>query len=89
MLARVRKFKYNKILTYTNGIKDYDVAEFYTYEDVYEALKDSRDKVLKYGYEKDVNGIMRRSVKLENYDINNIYNKVEELNKNNKYYLAY
>ena len=89
MLSRVRRFTNNKILTFTNGIKDYTLSEFYTYDEVKQALVESRDKVLKYGYEKDVNGILRRGVKLESYDKNNIYNRVEELNKNPQYYLPY
>ena len=89
MLARVRQFKSNNILTFTNGIKDYDIAEFYTFHDVKDAFIESRDKILKYGYEKDMNGTMRRVIKLESSDINSIYNKVEELNKNEKYFMAY
>ena len=89
MLARVRKFKSNDILTYTNGIKDYDIGEFYTFYDVKDAILESREKVLKYGYERDVNGILRRVVRLESYDINNIYNRVEDLNKNEKYFMPY
>jgi hypothetical protein len=58
MLSRVRRFTNNRILTFTNGIKDYTLSEFYTYDEVKQALVESRDKVLKYGYEKDVNGIV-------------------------------
>jgi hypothetical protein len=85
----VRKFSSNRILTYTNGIKDYEIGEYYTFCDVRNALVESRDSVLKYGYEKDTDGVMRRIVKLESYDVNNIYNKVEQLNKGSKYYLPY
>ena len=89
MLARVRKFTSNKILTFTNGIKDYDIAEFYTFEEVKRSLINTRDKILNYKYEKDVDGKMKRMVKLDSYDINSIYNQVEDLNKNGKYFLPF
>ena len=89
MLSRVRKFTNNKILTFTNGIKDYDITEFYTFEEVKRSLVNTRDKVLNYVYEKDVDGKMKRLVKLDSYDINSIYNQVEDLNKNGKYFLPF
>lgn len=89
MLSRVRKFTSNKILTFTNGIKDYDIAEFYTFEEVKRSLINTRDKILNYKYEKDVDGKMKRMVKLDSYDINSIYNQVEDLNKNGKYFLPF
>ena len=88
MLARVRKFTSNKILTFTNGIKDYDITEFYTFEEVKRSLINTRDK-LDFKYERDVDGKMKRLVKLDSYDINSIYNHVEELNKNEKYILPF
>jgi len=88
MISRVRHFTSNIIKTYKGDIPDYDFSDFWNFEEVKAGMIESRDAILKPMYVKH-NGYTERQLKLEPYNINAIYNKIEDLNKNSYYFMAY
>lgn len=90
MLARVRKIKSNDILLLNQTFKSIaNINKFFTFDEVktsiclLDNIKLSSEAVC-------INGKMCRSLnnKLKPYDINYIYNKLEEINNNKYYFLS-
>jgi hypothetical protein len=83
MLARTRQTKNNNILIYSSSIPEKTSADFWTFKDVKEAKVALRGQQKK---EIDENGKIKTL--FDNYDINDIYNEVEDKNKNKCYFMA-
>jgi hypothetical protein len=88
MISRVRHLKSNIIKTYKGDIPDYEFSDFWNFEEVKAGMIESRDCILKPMYVKQ-NGQIERLLKLEPYNVNAIYNKIEDLNKNQYYFMSY
>lgn len=88
MLARVRKIKYDDIYLLNHGqFKNNEVVDYWKIEEVKSALIETKSVDVKKKYMIDGNK-MKAVVKLDDYDENYIYNKVEELNKQTYYFLS-
>jgi hypothetical protein len=87
MLSRVRNPKSNQILILNNGIfnpeRSNTKVHFFKFEEVKQYYIEAR-KNLKIIYKDG-----KSTLGLDNYVINSIYNKVEDLNKNNVVWLTY
>jgi len=91
MCARIRKLENNEILLlndgkFSNHIVD---AEMYFY---FEEVKNSilaLEGIQLKTVDVVINGKLCKSTKLTPYDVNYIYNRVEELNANKYYFLSY
>jgi hypothetical protein len=88
MISRVRHLKSKIIKTYKGDIPDYEFSDFWNFEEVKAGMIESRDCILKPMYVKE-NGQIERLLKLEPYNVNAIYNKIEDLNKNQYYFMSY
>ena len=88
MLSRVRHFTSNIFKTYKGDMPDYDHADFWTYEEVKNGMIENREVILKPVYVKR-DGYTEKIFELDPYNVNTIYNKVEELNNNQYLFLAY
>jgi len=78
MISRVRHLKSKIIKTYKDDIPDYEFSDFWNFEEVKAGMIESRDCILKPMYVKE-NGQIERLLKLEPYNVNAIYNKIEDL----------
>jgi hypothetical protein len=65
---------------------DHESAYFWTFEEVKAGMIENSELVLKPVYVKQ-NNYIKKSYELDSYNTNAIYNKVEELNKNQHYFL--
>jgi hypothetical protein len=86
MIARVRHFTCNIYKTFKGTMKDHESAFFWTYEEVKAGMIENRELVLKPVYIQQ-NDYTLKTFQVDPYNINCIYNKVEELNKNHFYFL--
>ena len=78
MLSRVRKIENNEVLCLTSLNLNY--SKYYQFTEVQDSLTRIEAIHLQNIY-KEVDGDLVRILKLDNYDINYIYNKVEKLNQ--------
>ena len=85
MLARTRQTKDNNILILNPKIPEKTSAHYYTYNEVKDYDMDLKKDVEKVKEIDDEGNII---FDYDNYDINYIYNRVEELNKNKCYFMA-
>lgn len=81
MLARVRNPILSKITILNDGLKS-RCKSFFNFDEVKNAMIESRKVKVIYK-----NGTSKTALDL--YDINAVYNKVEELNKNNSLFIPY
>ena len=88
MLSRVRKVQDKEIMILNEGIPNKDTANFWGFDEVKAGLIATRDNILQYKYiERE--GKTIKTLSIDQYDLNSIYNRVEELNKNSCYFMAY
>jgi hypothetical protein len=86
MLSRVRKVSNNQI-TILNNITYSDNKDFWTFDEVKAGLIATRDNILQYKYVQRGDKIIK-TLGLDNYDNNSIYNRVEDLNKHQAYFIS-
>jgi hypothetical protein len=86
MIARVRHFTCNIYKTFKGTLPDHDSAYFWTFEEVKAGMIENRELILKPVYV-EKNDYTLKTFQLDPYNTNAIYNKVEELNKNQYYFL--
>lgn len=86
MLSRVRKFKTNEILIMAQNLDYYeiDTRNYYTFDEVKTNLVSLN--IIKVEEKIENNKMIKQ---FSTYDINYCYNKIEELMKNQIYYLNY
>ena len=90
MLARVRKIDDSVItLLNTSSLPIQESAAYWTYNECLESCKLSRDKLLSYKTVIDDNGNMIKRLYVDTYTKIQIYNRVEQLNKNSIYFMPY
>ena len=88
MLSRVRHITDNNVLLLHSNLNLNNVNNYWTYEEVKQGLVAIKSSELNYVYEQKGDNIVK-SLALNLYDTNLIYNRVEELNKNPCYFLSY
>lgn len=96
MVGRIRKLKYNQIVCLYHG--EYEIKyEKYTFDDVLHQLRycemiNGKKILSDVSYEQQIhNGVVsveRKSVNISTYDMINIHNEVEQLNKNHLTFLS-
>jgi len=88
MLARIRKVKKNKIILLNECFNQKaKVKDFYTYSEVKSSILYLEGLSVQCE-NKMINGKMCKVNNLSSYDINYIYNRVEQLNAGNYYFLS-
>ena len=96
MCGRLRNVKNNDILCYCNTIIDFNIgSNIYTYDDIFNAFKYSSNMtqkpLLKYIFKETSDGICECVYDKKNitlFDVINILNFAENINKNNKIFLS-
>lgn len=92
MQGRIRHVESSKItILNADNLQIKDSAFYWTYNEILESCKRSRDKILNYIIEKDEDGNVVRKVdtNIDHYTKTQLYNRVEQLNKNSTYFLPY
>lgn len=91
MFARIRQINETEIMILNDGVfsnHEVNISQYFVFEEVknsimaLEGIQMKTENIL-------INGKMCKSTKLSAYDVNYIYNRVEQLNSGSYYFLAY